>query len=80
MNNIGNVVPLDAGTNVAGSNSDWDIKRALYRSKVPTWLACRIGDDNPDGWTPAKIQKRAADIADWAVTQRWNVDEALAAL
>jgi hypothetical protein len=58
----------------------WDKKRALYRDKVSTWLACRIGEDNPDGWTPEKIRARAETIADWAVTQRWSLGEALAAL
>ena len=80
MNNIGNIVPLDAETNVAGSNSDWTTKCDLYRKKVPTWLACNIGNSNAEGWNPTKIRKRAKDIADWAVDTRWNLAEALAAL
>jgi hypothetical protein len=77
VNNIGNIVPLDAATNIAGSNKDWHAKRDLYQKEVPTWLACRIGQENPDGWSPDKIRVRASAIAEWAVNYRWNLDSAL---
>lgn len=81
VNNIGNVVPLDRSTNAAGHNYDWLVKCDLYLDKVPTWLACRLGEKyRQEGWTPKRIDERAEEIADWAVTQRWNLHESLAAL
>ena len=77
VNNIGNIVPLDYATNIVGSNDDWPTKCALYRQNVPNWLATRIANENPDGWKPLKIQQRAESIATWAVTERWNLTEAL---
>lgn len=80
VNNIGNIAPLDYQTNIVGSNDDWDTKRALYQKEVPNWLVARIAIDNPDGWTPTKIQNRAQTITDWAVTQRWPLPQILAEL
>lgn len=77
VNNIGNIVPLDYLTNIAGQNYDWPTKCALYKQHVPNWLAKGIADENPNDWTPPKIQKRAESIATWAVTTRWNLSEAL---
>jgi hypothetical protein len=79
-NNIGNIVPLDPATNIVGSNEDWNTKRSLYQKNVPTWLACQVGVENPDGWTPANIKARAEKIADWAVNERWNLEHALSSL
>jgi hypothetical protein len=80
VNNIGNIVPLDYLTNIAGSNDDWPTKCALYRQHVPNWLVAGIANENPDGWTPPKIQNRATAIAEWAVTERWNLTQALQGL
>ena len=77
VNNIGNIVPLDAATNIAGYNYDWPTKCKLYQENVPNWTVANIARENPDAWTPEKISKRASQIADWAVRQRWNLQEAL---
>lgn len=80
VNNIGNIAPLDAQTNIAGRNDDWATKTALYNEHVPNWLVARIANQNPDGWTPQKIRQRADEIAEWAVTIRWNLAAHLDAL
>lgn len=80
VNNIGNVAPLDALTNIAGSNDDWGTKTALYNQHVPNWLVAGIANQNLDGWTPETMRKRADEIADWAVTTRWNLSASLDAL
>ena len=77
VNNIGNIVPLDYATNITGSNDDWPTKAALYQRHVPNWLVNGLATQNPDGWTPPKIQERAASIAAWAVTDRWNLTRVL---
>ena len=70
---IGNMVPLDANTNIVGSNGDWPTKCSLYEKNVPLWTAAAIARANPDNWTADKIHKRASDIAEWAVAVRWNL-------
>ena len=77
VNNIGNIVPLDDRTNIAGSNAPWSVKCELYRKHVPNWLVAGIAADHPDGWTPEMISARADALAVWAVTQRWPLAEAL---
>lgn len=76
-NNIGNIAPLDSHTNIVGSNDDWATKTGLYTEHVPNWLVAGIAKSNPDGWTPTKINARAAQIAEWAVTRRWPLEDAL---
>jgi len=80
VNNIGNVAPLDANTNIVGRNDDWPIKCRLYAENVPNWLIADIARENPNGWTPAKIRLRAERIAKWAVTERWNLPGLLSRL
>jgi len=80
VNNIGNIVPLDAATNIAGYNYDWPTKCALYIKNVPNWTVANIARKNPDAWTAEKIRMRAGQIADWAVSQRWSLREALSNL
>ena len=77
VNNIGNIVPLDAGVNNEVKNKDWSIKRQFYQEKLPNWLAAAIARENPDDWTPTKISARAEKIAKWAVDERWNLEKAL---
>jgi hypothetical protein len=80
VNNIGNIAPLDYKTNIAGQNDDWPTKRALYMKHVPNWLVSNLAKSNPIEWTPTQIDKRASDVADWAVTERWNFGEAIKGL
>jgi len=80
VNNIGNIAPLDANTNIVGRNDDWPTKCRLYAENVPNWLIADIARKNPDGWTPAKIRLRAKRIAEWAVTERWNLPGLLSRL
>jgi hypothetical protein len=77
VNGIGNMAPLDANTNIVGSNDDWPTKTALYLANVPTWYVSQIARDNPE-WTTDRIKTHASAIADWAVTERWNLPDALA--
>ena len=79
VNGIGNLVPLDANTNIVGRNDDWSTKSALYFANVPTWTAAQIARDNPI-WNTDGIKNRATDITEWAVKVRWNLAEALANL
>lgn len=79
VNGIGNLVPLDANTNIVGRNDDWPTKSALYFANVPTWTAAQIARENQE-WTTDKINKRANSITEWAVQTRWNLTEALSTL
>jgi hypothetical protein len=79
VNGIGNLVPLDANTNIVGRNDDWSTKSALYFANVPTWTAALIARDNPT-WTTDRIKNRVTAITEWAVKVRWNLAEALANL
>jgi hypothetical protein len=80
VNGIGNIAPLDPGTNNTVKNNDWATKSAWYVKNVPNWLVSKIARENPDGWTPAKIDTRCRGIAEWAVDVRWNLPERLARL
>ena len=80
VNNIGNIAPLDQLTNVLGSNDDWSIKRALYKSAVPNWLVARLAEERPLAWLPEDIRSRASMIATWAVNVRWPLDQALSSM
>jgi hypothetical protein len=77
VNNIGNMVPLDKVTNIAGRNDPWPVKCGLYLEKVPRWSVADLARKNLDGWTTGKIRLRAAEIAEWAVATRWNLESAL---
>ena len=77
VNNIGNIAPLDFATNITIQNDDWPTKAAFYKQNVPNWLVAGIAIKSPDAWIPAQIQERAKIVAEWAVSTRWNLTEAL---
>jgi len=79
VNGLGNVVPLDYRTNIVVSNGDWPTKSQFYLENVPNWTVAKIARDNPE-WTTDRIKSRTKAIADWAVTTRWNLPDALAGL
>jgi hypothetical protein len=80
VNRIGNITPLDPGTNNTVKNRDWPTKCAWYKQNVPNWLVSEIARQNEDGWTPDKILARSRAIAGWAVSRRWNLPEKLSQL
>jgi hypothetical protein len=73
VNSIGNIVPLDANTNIVGRNDDWRTKSDLYLTNVPTWTAAQLARNNQDSWTQEKIHLRAHQIAEWALSTRWSL-------
>ena len=77
VNNIGNVTPLDPATNIKGRNDPWETKRKLFLEFVPNWLAAEIARQNPEKWTPAKIEQRRNKIADWCIQTRWPLTKLL---
>jgi hypothetical protein len=79
-NNVGNIAPLDANTNIIGSNTDWPGKCDLYLRNVANWLVADIARKNADAWTPAKITERAEALGRWAVSERWNLPALLTRL
>ena len=67
---LANLIPLSREMNQNLSNRSYAVKRPIFRSDSMFKSARRFAETYSD-WTPEKVEERAAELAEWAVS-RWR--------
>lgn len=67
---LANLIPLSQKMNTSVSNKQYSEKRERYR-KDSMFKSARTFADKIADWTPERLEKRAVELADWAV-KRWQ--------